>query len=185
MNESDRDRACIEGMRAGNTRALEELYERYGDLLYSLALRIVRRGAEAEEVCQEAWVQAWRGAARYDAARGSVGAWLVTLARSRAIDRLRSEGARARAESAAGADPPGVAADASVEAGHRQMSERVTAALARLDARQRQVLELAYFSGLTQSEIASKLDAPLGTVKSWTRQGLMRLRELVPGGTRP
>lgn len=180
MSNHDFDSACIEGMRAGNTRALDDLYGRYGDLLYSLVLRIVRGPAEAEEVCQEAWLQAWRRVASYNPARGSVGAWLVTLARSRAIDRLRSEGSRARAEGAAVADPPDPAPDASIDAGHRQMNERVRGAMAQLEPRQRQVLELAYFSGLTQTEIAERIDAPLGTVKSWTRQGLLRLRELVP-----
>jgi RNA polymerase sigma-70 factor (ECF subfamily) len=180
MSDQDRDRACVERMRAGDTRALEELYDRYNGLLYSLVMRIVKHAADAEEVLQEAWLQIWRGAATYNASRGAVGAWLVTVSRSRAIDRIRSEGSRQRAELAAGADPPAPTEDASANAAHRQMSERVSRALDQLGPQHRQVLELAYFGGLTQSEIADRLNTPLGTVKSWTRQALLRLSDLVP-----
>jgi len=180
MNDPDRDRACIERLRAGDTRALEDLYDRYGDLLYSMVVRILGRAAEAEDVLQEAWLQVWRKADGYDPARGTVGAWLVTVARSRAIDRLRSEGSRRRAETAAGDEPATPPGDPSVDAGARILGERVTSALAKLDSRHRQVLILAYFDCLSQREIADRLDAPLGTVKSWTRQALLRLGELVP-----
>lgn len=180
MKDSDRDRACVERLCAGDTRALEELYDRHSDLLYSLAMRIVGRAAEAEDVLQETWLQAWRSARAYDPARGTVGAWLVMAARSRAIDRVRSEGSRQRAETAAGADPPPPPADPSAEVAHRQLSDRVIAALRQLVPQHRQVLELAYFAGLSQNEVANRLSAPLGTVKSWTRQALLRLSELVP-----
>jgi RNA polymerase sigma-70 factor, ECF subfamily len=180
MTDQERDRRCVERMRDGDAGGLEELYDRYGDLLYALVLRIVGRAAEAEDVLQEAWLQVWKSAARYDTGRGSVPAWLVTLARSRAIDRLRASGSRARAETAAGADPPLPEDDASAGAQRRQIRDRVTSALAGLPAQSRQVLELAYFEGLSQSEIATRLGVPLGTVKSWTRQGLLRLREQVP-----
>lgn len=185
MNDNDRDRACLERLRQGDTHALEELYDRYADLLYSIAVRIVRGAPEAEEVVQETWVQVWRKAASFDSDRGSVGAWLVTIARSRALDRLRSMGSRLRAETAAGAalqaegSAPG-AEDASDFAAHRQLNATVVGALAQLSEPQRRVLELGYFSGLSQSEIAAQLDTPLGTIKSWTRQALQRLRELVP-----
>jgi RNA polymerase sigma-70 factor (ECF subfamily) len=109
-----------------------------------------------------------------------VGAWLVTVARSRGIDRIRSEGSRQRAETSAGVDPPAPTEDASANAAHRQMSERVGRALEKLGPQHRQVVELAYFGGLTQGEIAERLNAPLGTVKSWTRQALLRLSDLVP-----
>ncbi len=151
-------------MRAGDSRALEELYDRHNGLLYSVVLRIVKRSADAEEVLQESWLQIWRGAGTYSEARGTVGAWLVTVARSRAIDRIRSEGSRQRAEEAAGVDPPAPTEDASANAAHRQMSERVGRALDKLGPQHRQVLELAYYGGLSQSEIADRLSAPLGTV---------------------
>jgi RNA polymerase sigma-70 factor (ECF subfamily) len=180
MTDQERDRRCAERMRDGDAGGLEELYDRYGDLLYALVVRIVGRAAEAEDVLQEAWLQVWKSAARYDAGRGSVAAWLVTLARSRAIDRLRSLGSRARAETAAGAEPPPAIDDASAGAQQRQARDRVASALAGLPPQTRQVLELAYFEGLSQSEIAARLGVPLGTVKSWTRQGLLKLREQVP-----
>jgi RNA polymerase sigma-70 factor (ECF subfamily) len=167
-------------MRAGDTRALEELYDRHNGLLYSVTLRIVKSAADAEEVLQEAWLQIWRGAGTYSDARGTVGAWLVTVARSRAIDRIRSEGSRQRAEQTAGLDPHPPTEDASANAAHRQMSERVGRALDKLGPQHRQVLELAYFGGLSQSEIADRLNTPLGTIKSWTRQALVRLSDLVP-----
>lgn len=168
-------------MRAGDTRALEELYDRHNGLFYSVVLRIVRSPADAEEVLQEAWLQIWRGASTYNAARGNVGAWLVAVARSRAIDRTRSEGSRQRAEQAAGVEPPPPPTeDASANAAYRQMSERVGRALEKLGPQHRQVLELAYFGGLSQAEIAERLNTPLGTVKSWTRQALLRLSDLVP-----
>jgi RNA polymerase sigma-70 factor (ECF subfamily) len=180
MSDTERDRACVERLARGDTTALEELYDRHTDVLYSLAFRIVGRAAEAEEVVQEAWVQAWRSAPSYDPRRGAVGAWLVTLTRSRAIDRVRSEASRHRAEAAAGREPLPSPEDASAEAAHRERSARVAEALNALGSRHRRVLELAYFSGLSQTEIAERLKAPLGTVKSWTRQALTKLTELVP-----
>ncbi len=181
MSDQDRDRSCMERVRSGDTRALEELYDRHSGLLYSAALHIVARSMDAEEVLQEAWLQAWNRAESYDAGRGSVVAWLLTLVRSRAIDRLRSRASRQRVEQAISDEPPGRSVEEPpATVAHRQLHERVTTALAALAPQQRQVLELAYFGGLTQSEIASRLGAPLGTVKSWARQGLLRLRELVP-----
>ena len=170
----------MDRLRAGDVKALDELYDRHTPLLYGIVLRILGRSADAEEVLQDTWVQAWKRAASWDPARGTVAAWLITLARSRAIDRLRSRSARQRAETAApipearGQDEPAAGA------ADRQRSERMSAAMAALTPQQRQVLELGYFAGLSQSEIAARIGAPLGTVKSWTRQGLMRLRELVP-----
>jgi RNA polymerase sigma-70 factor (ECF subfamily) len=180
MSDQDLDRSCMSRMRAGDTRALEELYDRHTPMLYGLVLRIVGRSHDAEEVLQDMWVQAWRRADTWEPARGSVAAWLITLARSRAIDRLRSLAARQRAETAA--PPPDPPAGDAVAAGaeQRQSQQRMAAALAALGPQQREVLELAYFGGLSQSEIAARLGAPLGTVKSWTRQALLRLREVVP-----
>jgi RNA polymerase sigma-70 factor (ECF subfamily) len=165
---------------ARDEQALAELYDRYTPLLYPVALRILRSAADAEEVVQQAWLQVWKSAASYDARRGTVAAWLVTMARSRALDLYRSVSSRRRAEGQAEADPLSPPADASASATQRQVGEKVRRALETLPPQQRQVLEIAYFEGLSQSEIARKLNAPLGTVKSWTRQALMRLRELLP-----
>ncbi len=181
MSEQDLDRSCIGRMSAGDTSALEELYDRHTPMLYGLVLRIVGGAADAEEVLQDTWLQAWRRAVTWDPARGTVAGWLVTLARSRAIDRIRSVASRRRAETAAPLpDAPLTADEPAANAAQRQRQERLSAALAALTPRQREVLDLGYFGGLSQSEIAARIGAPLGSVKSWTRQGLMRLRELVP-----
>jgi len=181
MTGHDLDRACIERLLAGDTSAMEELYDRHNDLLYSLVRRIVMIASEAEDVIQETWLHAWRSAGSYDASRGSVGAWLVTVARSRAIDRVRSEGTRRRTREAVEAEPQGtVAPDPLATAAETQRRERVRAALGQLSPQHQEVLDLAYFGGLSQAEIAARMSAPLGTVKSWTRQALARLSELVP-----
>jgi len=180
MSTQESDLECLLRVQSGDSRALADLYDRHTPLLYSLALRIVRDAAEAEEVLQEAWLQVWKSASSYDPRRGTVTGWLVTLARSRALDRYRSMASRKRAEGRpeveAGAAPPDPAASPQ----QRQLNERVNVALGGLDPQQREVLQLAYFGGLSQSEIAARLGAPLGTVKSWTRQALIRLREMLP-----
>src|SRR5262249_59180675 len=101
MNETERDRRWLERGAEGDSGAFAELYDQYADLLYSLALRIVGSASDAEEVLQDSWLQAWRTARSYDPSRGAVGAWLVTIARSRALDRLRSMGSRRPAPRAA------------------------------------------------------------------------------------
>jgi len=180
LTDQERDHRSLLRVQEGDSRALEELYDRYTPLLYPVAFRILRRAADAEDALQEAWLQVWRRAVTYDPRRGTVAAWLLTVARTRALDRYRSLAARGRAESSvdpeAGARPP----EPSASAVHAQLGERVRSALAQLQPQQRQVLEIAYFEGLSQSEVAARLDAPLGTVKSWTRQGLLRLREILP-----
>jgi len=171
----------MERVRAGDTRALEELYDRHSGFMYSAAMRILGRAADAEEALQEAWVQAWNRADSYDPARGAVAAWLLTLVRSRSIDRLRSRASRQRTEQTLAAIPaPAGIDEVPANAIQRELHARVTAALAELGPQQRTVLELAYFGGLSQTEIAAQLSAPLGTVKSWTRQGLLKLRDLLP-----
>jgi RNA polymerase sigma-70 factor (ECF subfamily) len=181
MNAQDRDRACVERLCAGDTSAMVELYDRHTDLLYSLVRRIVGDESETEDVLQETWVRAWRSARAYDPSRGSVGAWLVTMARSRAIDRIRSEGTRRRARDASSAVPgEPVADDPSDRVVESERRDRIRAALVQLSPQHREVLDLAYFGGLSQTEIATRMAAPLGTVKSWTRQALARLSELVP-----
>lgn len=184
MSTQDLDRSCMDRLRAGDTKALEELYDRHTPMLYGLVLRIVGRAGDAEEVLQDVWTFAWKRADTWEPARGSVGAWLVTVARSRAIDRFRSLASRRRAETAA-PEPERPAVDEPVaNTAQRQLHERVTAALSTLTPQQREALELGYFGGLSQSEIAERMGAPLGTVKSWMRQGLMRMREQVPAEER-
>jgi RNA polymerase sigma-70 factor (ECF subfamily) len=163
----------------GDQSALTALYDSTKRLVYGLALRVLGDTATAEEVLFDVYSQVWRQASSYDRGRGAPLAWIMTIARSRAIDRLRSgrqEQQRkepletARAEPAATVNPE----EASVIAERRRI---VRSALESLTAEQREVIELAYYSGLSHSEIAVKLGQPLGTVKTRTRLGMMKLRE--------
>jgi RNA polymerase sigma-70 factor (ECF subfamily) len=179
MTDQARDAGLIERMRSGDRAALEALYDRHTPMLLGVAVRILRDRAEAEDAVQETWVQVWRRCAGYDRRRGSVAAWLVTIARTRALDRYRSRASRARAEGAPAA-PVTTPDDAERGGALGQLRVQLGAALAGLDPRQREVLEIAYFEGLSQSEIAARLVVPLGTVKHWTRQGLLALRAAMP-----
>lgn len=181
VTDQERDLVCLLRVQSGDTRALAELYDRHTPLLYAVCHRILRSPAEAEDVLQEIWLQVWKRAATYDPRRASVTGWLLTVARSRALDRWRSAASRRQAEGKApGPEAGPQPVDPSWATVQGDWGARVRAALAQLEPKQRQVLEIGYFEGLSQSEIAARLGAPLGTVKSWTRQGLMRLRELLP-----
>lgn len=157
--------------------ALAELYDRYRVILFGLLVRILNSREEAEDVLQEVFLQVWRRAADFDEKRGRPFTWLVTLARSRGIDRLRSLAARERVALAGAKQPAEEVSDAAADAFASEQRTLVTTALEQLPEEQRRPLILAYFDGLTQSEIAAKLGAPLGTVKTRMRTGLMKLRE--------
>ncbi len=154
------------------------LYDQYAPLVFKVVLRMMRDRAEAEDLLQETFLQVWRTAASYDARRGDPSAWLVTIARSRALDRLRSPQYRRRAvevPESAGAELRG-ACDPRDELSAREGAAAVRNALASLPEEQRRVIELAYFDGLTQSQIAQKVQQPLGTVKTRIRLGMLKLR---------
>ena len=159
--------------------ALAELYDRYRVILFGLLVRILNSREEAEDVLQEVFLQVWRRAADFDENRGRPFTWLVTLARSRGIDRLRSLGARERVAIAGAREPSEEVSDAVADAFKSEQRSLVNTALAQLPDEQKRPLMLAYFEGLTQSEIATKLGAPLGTVKTRMRAGLMKMRELI------
>lgn len=159
--------------------ALADLYDRYRVILFSLLVRILNSREEAEDVLQEVFLQVWRRAADFDENRGRPFTWLVTLTRSRGIDRLRSLAARERVALAGAREPSEEVSDAVADAYRSEQRGLVTTALAQLPDEQKRALMLAYFDGLTQSEIAEKLDAPLGTVKTRMRSGLIKLRELL------
>ena len=180
MSQQDHDYQCVLKLRSGDPGALEDLYDRYTPLLYSVAMRILRSATDAEDAVQQAWVQVWKSAGRYEPKRGPVAAWLLTVTRTRALDLYRSLSSRKRAEGQVDPEPVNTPADPLGSATQGQLSERVRTALGSLPIQQRQVIEIAYFEGLSQTEVATRLGAPLGTVKSWTRQGLIRLRELLP-----
>jgi RNA polymerase sigma-70 factor (ECF subfamily) len=180
----DGDGELIRRAAAGDERAIAALYDRYGGVVYAVAFRIVGQRADAEEVVVEAFAQAWRDAARFEAARGSVAGWLTMIARSRALDLVRARARRERITASAAADRfdvlpaagdwPG---DPSRAVDHAERRVRVREALESLSPPQRQAIELAYFEGLSQSEIAERLQEPLGTIKTRVRLGMQKLRE--------
>ena len=177
------DRRALEGMARGDHAALAELYDRHGRLVYSLALRVLRDQGDAEDVVQEVFSQAWRQASRYESTRGQVVAWLMNLARSRAIDRLRSR--RARPETGANDVEADRVLDLALPIDEQlalsDQAERIRAAVERLSLVQRVAIELAFYEGLTHVEIAERLELPLGTVKTRIRQGLSKLKERLAG----
>lgn len=171
----------------GDSAALGTMYDRYGASVYSLALRMLQDRLLAEELVQETFVRVWRQSPSFDGARGAVATWIMGIARNLAIDELRRRGARptmAGGNAAAqlelvesGDDDPSEQAYASIR------HEVVTGALAQLPEAQRTVVELAYFGGLSQSEIAARLGDPLGTVKTRMRLGLEKLKNILsPSG---
>jgi RNA polymerase sigma-70 factor, ECF subfamily len=177
------DQALVAQMAEQNQEALSALYDRYRNVIFSLALRILRDRAEAEEVMTEVFFQSWKRAVGFDPLRGSVAAWLITLCRSRAIDRLRARGRRDASLAALAEDPSHSGASGAAGTGPEESAEiqqrraRILTAMASLSPQQRGALELAYYAGLSHSEIAEKLGEPLGTVKTRIRQGLLMLRD--------
>jgi len=159
--------------------ALAALYDRYRLILFGLLVRILNSREEAEDVLQEVFLQVWRRAVDFDEQRGRPFTWLVTLTRSRAIDRLRVLASRQRLADSAAQDATDEVSDAVADTLHAEQREIVGRALASLPEEQRRTLKLAYFEGLTQSEIAAQLGTPLGTVKTRMRAGMIKLRELL------
>ena len=172
------DQLALERMTRGDQSGLAELYDRHGRFVYSLALRIVRDRGEAEDVTQEVFVQAWRQVDRFDSTRGNVVAWLVTMARARAIDLIRRRRVRPElAPADATVDMKDAAPGQDVQFEWGQRAEAIQVALGTLPLLQRLAVELAFFEGLTHVEIAEQLEVPLGTVKTRVRQGLLKLRD--------
>ncbi len=172
---ADQD-ALMDRIARGDERAFAELYDALASTVYGTILRVVRDPAQSEEVAQEVFVEIWRQAARFDPARGGVHGWAATIARRRAVDRVRSEQSsrdRQLRDAATSAAEPDGPADIVLDSLDR---DRARLALAQLSDAQRQALELAFFGGLTHVEIAERLGVALGTVKTRIRDGLIRLR---------
>ena len=160
--------------------AFSQLYDRFSSLVFTLAMRMLRARSDAEDLLQEVFVQVWRQAQSYSVQRGSPEAWIVNIARSRAIDKIRS--IRRMEKSFVLTDDPARAESSdNVESSAADSEARMAmnSALANLPDTQRKVLELAYFDGLTQTEIANRLAEPLGTVKTRMRSGIQRLRDML------
>jgi RNA polymerase sigma-70 factor (ECF subfamily) len=177
---AEADRQILTAVAGGSADALERLYERHAATAFGLARRILARQDLAEEVVQDVFAQVWRQASRYDAARASVAGWIVLLTRTRAIDRLRALRARPDQELAVGpsTSAPLVTPDRSPEqvAISSEDAQAVRAALDGLPDEQRSLVNLAYYEGLTHSEIAARTGVPLGTIKTRLRTALMTLR---------
>ena len=178
----DADRDAIVRVASGELDALEELYDRYRTMAYSIALRITTDGALAEDVVQESFLGAWRNAARYVEARGSVKTWLLSIVHHRAVDALRRRRPTTELPDREAVPPEALTLpDVWPEVAGRLLRLEILTALRSLSDPQREAIELAYFGGLTQQEIAARTGAPLGTVKSRMRLGLLAMRRALLG----
>jgi len=173
------DIELLHAIARSDEQALASLYDRYRVILFGLLMRILNSREEAEDVLQDVFLQVWRRASDFDELRGKPFTWLVTLARSRAIDRLRTLTARSRAAAGSANDPTEAVSDAVADTFRSEQRGIVSRALTQLPEEQKILLILAYFEGLTQCEIAKRLGAPLGTVKTRMRSGMIKLRELL------
>jgi RNA polymerase sigma-70 factor, ECF subfamily len=174
------DSALVERIMAADENALAALYDRYAGMLYAMLLRILKDTGAAEEVLQDLFLQLWRGAARFDPSRGSLPAWLLVIGRNRALSRLRGKERREFVLD----DTEGFSLEAlpsqgnlEDEAARTQLMDRLRGALAALPPEQREAVELAYFEGMTQTEIAARTGSPLGTVKSRVRAAMQTLKQ--------
>ena len=172
------DEAVVALMARSHDVALAELYDRFGRVAWGLAQRVLRNETLAEDAVQEAFLAAWRTAPRFVPERGSARTWILTLVHRRAVDLVRRE-ERRRADPLEAAPEPAGDAGADDDAFLRLERERVQGALAQLPDQQREALELAYYGGFSQSELAERLGQPLGTIKSRMFSGLARLHELL------
>ena len=178
-DEVSSDAALVQRLLQRDVGAFEQLYDRHSRIVYALVLRILQQGPTAEEVVQDVFLQLWRNADRYQPARGAFVPWLLTLARNRALDHLRLKSERQRRREEQGEEPPPIASSPQYENAldEKRRAERVRSLMASLSPQQKKAIEMAYFEGLSHSEIAAALKEPLGTVKSWIRNGLLRLKE--------
>ena len=167
------DLSLVLAVRSGDTNAMTLLYDRYSSIVYAVALRVLGDTGGAEDVLQEVFLQLWRNPGAFDSSRGNLGAWLVVIARNRAIDGLRKRRPETDIADVAVSVEPDMAGDAE----RARAMEKVRAALGTMPAAQRSALEMAYFEGLTHIEIAAKTREPLGTIKTRIRTGLLALRK--------
>ena len=173
------DATLVRRLLQQDVSAFEQLYDRHSRAVYGLILRILQQAGTAEEVVQDVFLQLWRNAEHYDESRGPFLPWLLTLARNRALDtlRLKSERQRRREEQTEELPPVVTAPEFEKQLDEKRRAEKVRALIGALQPQQKRAIELAYFEGLSHSEIAQKMREPLGTVKSWIRNGLLRLKE--------
>src|SRR4051794_35746804 len=172
------DTSLVARMQRRDPNALAELYDRYGRVTFSLILRVVRDSGIAEDLVQETFLRVWNRVHGFDAEKGAIGPWLLAVARNRAIDYLRSAGGRERnAVDFEETERPALYTDMERDLLLSDSARRVKSAMEKLSENHRQVLELAYFEGLSQTEMAERMGQPLGTVKTWVRAALKNLRD--------
>lgn len=174
-NATISDLALVTAIRSADQSAMAALYDRYSPIVYSVALRILQDTGAAEDVLQDIFMQLWRNPGAFDASRGNMGAWLAVITRHRAIDALR----RRRPENDIDEVVVSVEPDLATEADRSRAMDKVRGALQSMPSTQRSALEMAYFEGLTHSEIAEKTGEPLGTIKTRIRTGLLSLRRVL------
>ena len=167
------DMALVSAIRAGDQGAMAALYDRFSSVVYSVALRVLGETGAAEDVLQDVFLQLWRNPGAFDASRGSLGAWLAVIARNRAIDARRKRKPESDIEDVVLSVTPDMASDAD----RSRVAEKVRGVLGTMSAPQRSALEMAYYEGLTHTEIAAKTGEPLGTIKTRIRAGLTALRK--------
>jgi len=179
------DATLVQQLLQKDVSAFEQLYDRHSRAVYSLVLRILQQAGTAEEVVQDVFLQLWRNARQYDESRGPFVPWLLTLARNRALDTLRLKSERQRRREDQTEAQPSIAAspDYEKQLDAKRRGDKVRALMASLNPQQKKAIEMAYFEGLSHSEIAAALREPLGTVKSWIRNGLLRLKEELQAAT--
>jgi RNA polymerase sigma-70 factor (ECF subfamily) len=178
IRAAEGDAEIVVRLQRREPQALAELYDRYGRIVYALILRVVRDTGIAEDLVQETFLRVWNRVHAFDAQKGAIGPWLLAVARNRAIDYLRSAGGRERnAVEFEETDHPSLYTDMEPGILASDKARQVKAALQRLSVQQRQVIELAYFEGLSQTEMAQRMGQPLGTVKTWVRTALKTLRD--------
>ena len=173
------DPDLAERLKRREPQAMADLYDRYGRLAYSVILRIVRDSEMAEDLVQETFIRIWSRSQAFDSKKGALGPWLLAVARNRAIDYLRSvDGRMARSSyELVEMENPALFANLESQVIASDQASRIREALSKLNASQRNVIELAYFEGLSQTEMAEKLGQPLGTIKTWVRTALKNLRD--------
>ncbi len=189
-SDGEEEVRLMERVKAKEADALETLYDLYNKLLFGMILSIVKNNEEAEDVLQEVFVNIWQKAETFNAKRGNVYGWLVTLARNKAIDHIRSKGYKTQDKASVSIHEPTVLLESDKfdplqTTIYSDRTEMVKKALAKIPEAQRQVLEVAYYEGLTQSEISDHLNIPLGTVKTRTRQGMIKLRTMLKSFIQP
>jgi RNA polymerase sigma-70 factor (ECF subfamily) len=177
---SDEDLAAR--LQRREPQALADLYDRFGNMIYRLMLRMVHDTGTAEDLVQETFLRVWNRAGRFDTERGALGPWLVAIARNRALDFLRAQGRRGTNLDLNETEHPALFVDLPDDALSFDMARQVKQAMENLPAQQREAIELAYFEGMSQTEIAEYMGQPLGTVKTWMRRAMLQMREKLDAG---